>query len=181
MEIKRFDNVYTIVLVLLLLSFVYIGYMYNEASSAITVKEEKDIIDTYKSYAPATITTKTEQLLEERNVSPSGPSAPNSRVSERIARLNDVYDVVASDPQDETYGSQDIKDNMRYPERSFSPGIRNDGHDILVKSGVANTRMLGTVQPIQPYAQELVQNGALIDDTDIGADDTHSNPNYASF
>ena len=36
---------------------------------------------------------------------------------------NDIYD--------EKYGSQNMKTNLRYPERSFGPGIVNDSNKVI--------------------------------------------------
>ena len=97
----------------------------------------------------------------------------------KVARLNSVFSITPNDPMDEQYGSQDIQDNLRYPERSFRAGLINSGNKIITNSEVASNRMLDTAQPIQPFKPELVENGGLLDG--IGADDTHTNYNYASF
>ena len=129
--------------------------------------------------APAAVMTVPLPIQVPREVSPSGPNPPNARIPDSVARLNSVFSVTPNDPMDEQYGSQDIQDNLRYPERSFRPGMINSGNKIITNSEVASTRMLDTAQPIQPFKPELVENGGLLDG--IGADDSHTNYNYASF
>ena len=135
--------------------------------------------ETFEVPAPAAVMKTPLPIQVPREVSPSGPNPPNARIPDSIARLNSVFSVTPNDPMDEQYGSQDIQDNLRYPERSFRPGIINSGNKIIINSEVANTRMLDTNQTIQPFKVELVQNGALLDG--IGADDTRTNYNYATF
>lgn len=129
--------------------------------------------------APATVMKTPLPIQVPREVSPSGPNPPNARIPDSIARLNSVFSITPNDPMDEQYGSQDIQDNLRYPERSFRAGLINSGNKIITNSEVASNRMLDTAQPIQPFKPELVENGGLLDG--IGADDTHTNYNYASF
>ena len=129
--------------------------------------------------APATVMKTPLSIQVPREVSPSGPNPPNARIPDSIARLNSVFSITPNDPMDEQYGSQDIQDNLRYPERSFRAGLINSGNKIITNSEVASNRMLDTAQPIQPFKPELVENGGLLDG--IGADDTHTNYNYASF
>jgi hypothetical protein len=135
--------------------------------------------ETFEIPAPATVMKTPLPIQVPREVSPSGPNPPNARIPDSIARLNSVFIVTPNDPMDEQYGSQDIQDNLRYPERSFRPGLINSGNKIITNSEVASNRMLDTAQPLQPFKPELVENGGLLDG--IGADDTHTNYNYASF
>jgi len=135
--------------------------------------------ETFEVPAPAAVMKAPLPIQVPREVSPSGPNPPNARIPDSIARLNSVFSVTPSDPMDERYGSQDIQDNLRYPERSFRPGMINSGNKIITNSEVASTRMLDTTQSLQPFKPELVENGGLL--AGIGADDTHTNYNYASF
>jgi hypothetical protein len=135
--------------------------------------------ETFEVAAPAVLVKQPMPIPIPRQVSPSGPNPPNSRIPDSIARINDVYNVVPNDPQDEKYSTQNFKDNLRYPERSFGPGIVNGGSKIILNSGIASPKMLDTAQTIQPFATELVQNGGMMGS--IGPDDTKTNPNYASF
>ena len=151
-----------IILVLIIIGFIYI-YAFK--------KEQFEIP------APAAVIKTPLPILEPREVSPSGPNPPNARNPKALPNV--ASQVLPSDPMDETYGSQDIKDNLCYPERSFKPGLVNSGTKHILNSQVASNTMLDTIQPIQPFKPELIQNGGILDV--IGADDTHSNNNYASF
>jgi len=64
-----------------------------------------------------------------------------------------------------------MKDNLRRPERSFGPGIMNDGHNIFVRNGVASQIIQESELPIQQYSQEMVQNGGNFNDS-YGPNDT---------
>ena len=170
MDMKTLDNFKTLIIVFVLIALLYL-FVFN--------KSEK--FETNKSLitAPATIIKSAPQIMAPRIVSPSGPNSPNARIPNIIAKENDVYDYLPIDPQDELYGSQNIQDNLRYPERSFGPGIVNSGSKLLVNSGVSSQKMLNTPQAIQPFENEMVQNGGLFGQ--IGADDTKTNPNYSAF
>ena len=166
MDIKGVDNLYSIIGILVIFSILYFSYMSYTKES-------------FEVPAPSPLIQKSEPIMMPRQVSPSGPSAPNARVPDVVARENDNYNVIPTDPQDENYGSQDIKDNMRYVERSFGPGIANTGNKLLVNSEVANEKLLGTVQPLQPFSPEFVSNGGMMGG--IAANDTTSDQNFASF
>ena len=152
------DNMYTIVFVIILFTA---SYLYVTKSSS---KKEMFI-------GPAAIIKQTPPSLPPRQVTPSGPSAPNARIPEVEQRKADVLNVIPNDPYDEIYGSQNIKDNLRQPERSFSPGIMNDGHNIFVRSGVASNTIQESDRPIQHYSQEMVQNGGNFNES-YGPNDT---------
>lgn len=103
--------------------------------------------------APATLISKEDPIEDIRIVSPSGPSPPNARVPDIIANRSYNFNVIPTDPYDELYGSQDIKDNLRYPERSFGPSIINSGKSNLINSKVA------TLSKATLFNPEMVQNG----------------------
>uniref|UniRef100_A0A6C0D6Z7 Uncharacterized protein n=1 Tax=viral metagenome TaxID=1070528 RepID=A0A6C0D6Z7_9ZZZZ len=167
MEIKRLDNLYTVVLVLVVASLLYFSYIYY------TSKEKFEVP------APAASVKKPEPIPIPREVSPSGPNPPNARIPDVIAKQQDNYNIVPNDTQDENYGSQDIQDNLRYPERLFGPGMKNDDTRVLVESGAASRNLLPTAEPIQPFNAEPISSGGLMGR--IGANDTNMNQNYASF
>jgi len=172
MDMKTVDNFKTLIIVFVLVALLYLF---------VFTKNQESFKSEPASFAPSNI-IKTETLnLPSRTVAPSGPNPPNAKVSNEPCSLDNTitYRVVPNDTYDELYGSQNIQDNLRYPERSFGPGIVNGGSKLLVNSGVASTKMLNTSQNIQPFGTELVQNGGLFGK--VGADDTHTNPNYASF
>lgn len=116
-----------------------------------------------------------------RTISPGGPSAPNqaSHPSEyNQPRLPGPED---SDPYDETYGSSQMKDNLRHPERFFGPAPEPTNTQIALESGVAGIENGNSSQSIQTFSPELAQNGGQFIDGGIFANDTTDNPNYSAI
>jgi hypothetical protein len=136
--------------------------------------------ETFEIPAPATTITRDPPIMPTVEVSPSGPNPPNARMSEIEARKYDVYNVVPNDIYDEKYGSQNMKTNLRYPERSFGPGIVNDSKKLYVANGVASTTINESNNRIQKFSQEMVQNGGLFNES-YGANDVNLDPNYSAF
>ena len=121
--------------------------------------------DNFEVPAPATVIEKPILIKEPREVSLSGPSSPNARSPNFIVKKQDNYNIVPNDPFDELYGSQNIKDNLRYPERSFGPSVINNSTNIIVGSGVADMKSSTLFSP------EMVQNGGTFNSVlanDIG-------------
>ena len=167
MDIKSLDSLYTVLLIILVFSALYFTYMYYFKSESFEVP------------APAALQQKPEPVEVVREVAPSGPNPPNARIPDVEARKQDNYNIVPNDTQDEKYGSQNIQDNLRYPERSFGPGMRNEGTKMLVDSGAASNKLLPTAEPIQTYSVEPVSSGGLMGP--IAANDTNLDANFASF
>lgn len=109
--------------------------------------------DNFEVHAPAVVIKKPDVIQQPRQVSASGPSAPNARSPEIFVRKQDNYNVVPNDPFDELYGSQNIKDNLRYPERSFGPSVINNNTNMFANSGVSDKSSSTLFSP------EMVQNG----------------------
>lgn len=168
MESKGFDTIYSVVFVFLGLAVLYFGITYYIN----TYVKETFVLPV--QVAPSI--QKANPIAIPRDVSPSGPSAPNARVDDNVAKKEDVYNVVPTDPNDEIHGSQDIKDNMRYPERMFGPGKQGVRDDIIVANRTGSTQ---TDQSVQPYAVDLVQNGAMFGD--VSPNTTDSPSYYSSF
>lgn len=110
--------------------------------------------DSFEVPAPAAMIEKPRNIEIPREVSPSGPSPPNARSPDIFVNKQDNYNIVPNDPFDELYGSQNIKDNLRYPERSFGPSVVNDNVSILAQSGIADMTSNNTL-----FNPEMVQNG----------------------
>lgn len=161
------EQPFLVVFLILVLSFTYLYFTFWKK-------------ETFEVPAPAAIIKRDPPVMPVVQVSPSGPNPPNARISELDARKYDTYDVVANDPYDEKYGSQNIKTNLRYPERSFGPGIINDGKKLFVANGVASVVINESNNNIQEFSQEMVQNGGLFNES-YGANDTNLNPNYSTF
>lgn len=114
-----------------------------------------------------------------RTVAPAGPSPPNQSPPEDMpaVRLPAPDD---SDPYDETYGSSDLQDNMRYPERLFSPAPKPTNTSLAVGADLASYHEQTVSAAIQTFKPELAQNGGSFMEG-IFANDTTSSPNYSAY
>lgn len=169
------DQPYILIFVIVIVSFLYLYLLFANKHESFQGKHES-----FQVPAPAAIIKQDPPVLPPRQVSPSGPNPPNARVSNVDSQKYDVLNVIPSDPYDETHGSQNMKDNLRYPERSFGPGIINDGKKLFVANGVASAIINETNNVIQPFSQEMIQNGGIFNES-YGANDTNLNPNYSAF
>ena len=122
-------------------------------------------------------TTQPAQTLPERSVSPSGPSAPNVMLREKMATTL-AEPERASDPYDQSEGELPMEDNMRYPERSFGPGTDNNQTDIV--GGQASQKVQETHNSARMFSPEFVQNGGYMED-EVVANDTLDEHIYAAF
>lgn len=130
--------------------------------------------------APAPIVT--QPIPEpERIISPGGPNSPNQLpppthdTNERLPGPED------SDPLDDSYGSSDVKDNMRYPERLFGKAPKPVNTTIAVASGNASTLTSGVNSALQTFSPDFAQNGGEFIPGGIFANDTLDDSNYSSF
>ena len=115
-----FDNSYILFLVLGLCIISYLVYIYYYKPN------KEPFILPFLTNIPIFNTEVVEIPMPPRNVSPSGPSPPNVKPS--CDTQTDIYTPIPDDPLDEKYGSQDIKDNVRNPDRLFGPGeVQTDG------------------------------------------------------
>lgn len=116
-----------------------------------------------------------------RTISPGGSSTPNQaapptgRMVERLPGPDD------NDPYDESYGSSQIKDNLRYPERFYGPAPQPTNTAIALESGVAGLETSQVAPAIQTFSPELAQNGGQFIDGGVFANDTTGNPNYSAI
>jgi hypothetical protein len=130
--------------------------------------------------APAPLVT---QPIPEppRVIAPSGPNSPNQMpppthdTNERLPGPDD------SDPLDDSYGSSNMKDNMRYPERMFGPAPQPKETRIAVEAGTASTLNSGVNTALQTFNPDFAQNGTEFIPGGIFANDTFDNPNYSAF
>ena len=117
---------------------------------------------------------------EERTVSPGGPGAPNQMPPSRDREAERLPGPVDKDPYDETYGSSNMKEDLRHPERFFGPAPTADNVVIAAASGVAGLPGSTTPQAIQTFSPDFAQNGGEFVDG-IFANDAGENPNYSAF
>lgn len=114
-----------------------------------------------------------------RTISPGGPGTPNMRAIPEQAEVEPPV-VTPSDPFEEGVGSSDVKDNLRQPERMFSPGIQPIDTSSSVMSGVASNETQVTSQALQTFVPEMAQNGGEFM-KGIAANDTFGDTEFASF
>jgi hypothetical protein len=117
-----------------------------------------------------------------RTVSPAGPNPPNVAPQPPTPEeeRQPPPDVTARDPLDDPNSSGDLQDNLRHPERSFSPGLKPTDVDRSVMSGVASSRSMTSSQALQTFAPEMAQNGGEFMQG-IAANDTMSDTEFAAF
>lgn len=130
--------------------------------------------------APAPVVT--QPIPEpERVIMPGGPNSPSQMpppthdINERLPGPED------SDPLDDSYGSSNMKDNMRYPERLFGPAPKPVNTTIPVGSGNASVLTSGVNNALQTFSPDFAQNGGEFIPGGIFANDAFDNPNYSSF
>ena len=116
-----------------------------------------------------------------RTISPGGPSAPSQATPPSEYRQPRLPGPEDSDPYDETYGSSQMKDNLRYPERFFGPAPEPANTQIALESGVAGIENAEVSQAIQTFSPEMAQNGGQFIEGGIFANDTIDNPNYSAI
>lgn len=130
--------------------------------------------------APAPIVT---QPIPEpnRTIMPGGPNSPSQMpppthdINERLPGPTD------SDPLDDSYGSSNMKDDMRYPERLFGPAPEPKQSSIAVESGIASNLNSGVNSALQTFNPDFAQNGTEFIPGGIFANDVFDNPNYSAF
>jgi hypothetical protein len=113
-----------------------------------------------------------------RTITPSGPHPPNATSS---LEAQTPPDVRGQDPLDDVNSSNDFQDNLRHPERLFSPGMKQTDKHTAVMSGVASTVSGGTSShAIQLFSPEMAQNGGEFMEG-IVANDTLDDREYSAF
>jgi hypothetical protein len=113
----------------------------------------------------------------EHTVSSGGPSSPNaSPVSNMLPDISPQPEAI--DPYDTQVESANASEQLRFPERSFSPGIIPKEIDNHVNSGVSGS-LANTSQSVQSFSPEFIGNGANFFG-EVSAIE-NDNPNYSAF
>jgi hypothetical protein len=159
---------------ILLAGVIFLAYqLYLNLSNQKLVIEETFI-------APAPIVT--QPIPEpERVITPGGPNSPNQMpppTHDINVRLPGPQD---SDPLEDDYGSSQMEDNLRYPERMYGPAPKPNQTNIAVASGVASSLNSGVNRALQTFHPDFAQNGAEFIPGGIFANDVFDNPNYSAF
>ena len=113
---------------------------------------------------------------KELQVSPGGPNPPNAAPPQMVARVAPPPE--ANDPYDGTHEDADAPEQLRYPERSFSPGVLPTQTVNHENSGLAGP-VGESSQAIQQFSPEFVTNGGSFFGSVTANED--ENPNYSSF
>ncbi len=116
-----------------------------------------------------------------REIQPGGPNSPSQMPPRGMEDEERIPGPEDNDPLDDSYGSSNMKDNMRYPERVFGPAPEPTQTQIAVASGVASNLNSGVNNALQTFSPEFAQNGGEFISGGIFANDTQDDSNYSSF
>lgn len=163
------DKVFLAVLVA---SLLYFGYL---------VLQKKFFAEAFEVPAPAPPVYLDPPADIPRTITPGGPNTPNQASAPTQYRQPRLPGPEDNDPYDETYGSSNMKDNLRHPERFFGPAPEPNNTQIALQSGVAGIENAEVAQSIQTFSPEMAQNGGQFIEGGIFANDTIDNPNYSAI
>jgi hypothetical protein len=149
----------------------YAVFMYFKTEEAYTNWD--NVIETP---APGT-TTRELKPRGDLNVAAGGPNSPNAAPPSNMPPTLSTT-ANASDPYAETAEEANAPENLRFPERSFGPGIVPEQTAIAEASGVAGPPV-SSAQAFQQFSPEYVQNGGSFFGTVSALED--ENPNYSAF
>jgi hypothetical protein len=111
------------------------------------------------------------------NMAPGGPNPPNAAAPRNEPTIRSPP-AEASDPYSETAEDANAPEQLRHPERSFSPGIIPEQVVINEAAGLAGPPA-PSPQAFQTFSTEFIQNGGKWFG-DVSAQEDE-NPNYSAF
>jgi hypothetical protein len=120
---------------------------------------------------------KQQQPYGSHAVAQGGPSSPAAAPSVAMPPVMSAPPE-PKDPYDDTQQSADAPEQMRFPERSFGPGIVPETADLAKAGGIADSPA-ASAQAFQQFNPEFVSNGGGFFDNISAHED--ENPNYSSF
>ena len=110
-------------------------------------------------------------------ISSGGPSPPN--VSPSVNMPPDISpQPEALDPYDTQVQNAGAPEQLRFPERSFSPGLLPNQTDNNLNAGLA-APLANTPQSVQQFSPEFIGNGGKFFGEVAAVED--GNPNYSAF
>ena len=115
-----------------------------------------------------------------RTITPGGPNTPNQTAPPEPV-VERIPGPVDSDPYDETYGSSNIKDNLRYPERFYGPAPQPNNTQIALESGLAGIESSKPAIALQTFSPEMAQNGGQFIEGGVFANDTDEKTSYSAI
>lgn len=165
---------------ILFAAILFAAYLYFKNQMSAVKYTEPTIVEDFEVPAPAPIIT---QPLPEppRTITPGGANTPNQAPPKEEFPPQRLPGPIDSDPYDETYGSSDMKDNMRYPEKLFGQAIKPNNTELAVKAGTASDLVQGVSSAFQTFSPEFAQNGGEFVGGGVFANDTFEKPNYSAF
>lgn len=113
----------------------------------------------------------------EHTVSSSGPSPPNASPPPTMPP-NISPQPEAADPYDSQVEEADAPEQLRFPERSFSPGIIPKETENHINAGLSGS-LANTPQAVQEFSPESIGNGGTFFG-EVSAME-NDNPNYSAF
>jgi hypothetical protein len=163
--------VWQIGIVLALLFVAYQVYRYTSQSENFTSIDNLEVPDS----APP---LRQQPLRGPITVSSGGGNPPN--VAPSLGMLPTAGpEVRATDPYTDNAMPANAEEEVRYPERSFSPGVIPQNTSIAQEAGVANAHIGPTTQAIQKFNPEFVTGGGEFFGQVAPMED--ENPNYTAF
>lgn len=169
-----------VLLAIFLSAVLFAGYLYfrNRKTVEYTLPS---VVEDFE--VPAEAPPITQPIPEPpRTISPGGPNSPSQAPPQEMPPVRlPGPEPSNSEEFEESYGSSDMQDNMRYPERSFGRAPSPDNTDIAVESGVASRKNQEVSQALQTFSPDFAQNGGEFINGGIFANDTYENPNYSAF
>ena len=143
----------------------------NSDFNALNVSNE--LFDT-----PASIEIRQAPVYPQRELSPSGPSAPSQEPPHHQVIVH--RDPSPTDSYHEHHESSDIPETLRHPERSFRAPPLNDNTSIAVQSGIASDIVQVSSDNSQTFQREVIQGGGEFM-PGIFANDTYNDTSYSTF
>lgn len=116
-----------------------------------------------------------------RVISPGGPNAPNQMAPPAEVPVPRLPGPEDHDPYEQSYGSSNIRDNLRHPERFFGPAPQPTHTDLALASGVAGIATEQSAAAVQTFSPELAQNGGEYMEGGIFANDTAEDTTFSAI
>jgi hypothetical protein len=162
-----------ILIAVVLAAILYCGYLYFQSQRKYVIEESFEV--------PAPAPLQTIPIPDPpRTVAAAGPNSPSQAPPEDDMPVR-LPGPSESDPFEESFGSSDVQDNMRYPERLFGPAPKPNKTEIAVSAGVASPKQQVVSQALQTFSPDFAQNGDEFIDRGIFANDTYEIPNYSAI
>ncbi len=157
-----------VIFLLAILAFFVVRYFSTESFMAPLMWVETPAMATPVSKPP---------IYGDHEIAASGPNAPTAEASPRMRTvLNPPPE--PNDPYEETQQNSQAPEQMRFPERSFGPGLVPEQTQLAESAGIAGD-VGASSQAFQQFNPEFVGNGGNFFGTVTAVE--NENPNYSAF